>query len=158
MLNYFRAQVAKGRKRDGETNQGPLSVYLPKTPVLCTSAESRKNPLIFEFVFWGWKARGMTRKVEAYQSWVRWIPSAFGPHQVQSIQRGVLILRQPASSPAQTLPYHFIGMGKRGRVSSQGSGMALTLGPRHPWLWAGVLTAVAHAAASAHGVGLILSA
>ena len=76
---------------DGETNEGPLSDYLLKTHVFCSSAESRRSAA-FECMSWGWKTRDMTRKAEAYQSWVRWIPSAFGPHQVQSIQGGVLIL------------------------------------------------------------------
>lgn len=157
ILNYFRAQGAKGKKgRDGKTKRGLLSVYLPKT--LCSAAQQNRKSANFESAFWGWQARGKIRKAEAYQSWVWWIPSAFGPHQIQSIQRGVLILRQPASSPAQTLPYHFIGMGERGQISSHGAGEAWTLGPRHPWSWVRVLTAVAHAAASTHGVGLILSA
>ena len=42
--------------------------------MLCSSAESRSSAA-FECMSWGWKTRGMTRKAEAYQSWIRWMPT-----------------------------------------------------------------------------------
>lgn len=86
------------------------------------------------------KTRGMTRKAKAYQSWVRMDTlAAFGPHQVQSVQR------ESSSSDSQPAPRPRLFLTtsqewERGRISSQGSGKAPHQAPSIPGFgWAYLL-------------------
>jgi len=87
-----------------------------------------------------------------HQRRVGGVPPALGPHQVQGVQGGILVLGQPARAAPHALAHHCAGGEGRGESAAcppPGNGWAC--GCR-----AAVLTAVPHASPRAHGVGLVL--
>lgn len=88
-----------------------------------------------------------------HQRRVGGVPPALGPHQVQGIQGGILILGEPPCAAPHAFAHHCAGGERRGEsaVAPPGDSASQAHG-----CTARVLTAMPHAAPCAHGVGLVL--